>query len=99
MSRRTKAVLCAVAVALLKALRFAAYVLLLLVGRLLRPVVGLAVGMGLIVFLFCLVFARGQATIMWAGGALAVAAIVVQVLHDVALRLVAPAGTVIVSDV
>lgn len=79
-------------------LRHVLYVLLLLAGRLLRPVANLAIAFGLILFLFCLFLRRDMAVPMWAGTGLAVTAAFVSVFYDAALRLVAPDDVVIVSE-
>ena len=84
---------------LLATLRFILYVLLLLVGRVLRPIANAATVVGLILFLFCLVFRRDMVTPMWAGAGLAFCAVAVNILYDALLRLVAPEGVVIISEV
>lgn len=88
-----------VAKCLIEVLRFTLYVLLLLLGRVLQPVANFAIGVGLLIFLFCL-FLRPDMTLpMLAGAGLSVAATVVSVFYEAALRLVAPANVVIVRDV
>ena len=84
---------------LLKALRFALYVLLLLLGRVLLPIANFAILIGIVVFLFCLLVRPDLSTPMWAGAGLAVSATVISVSYEAALRLLAPAGVVIVSEV
>lgn len=79
-------------------LRFVLYVLLLIVGRALEPIVNVMVSVGLIVFIFCLIFRRDQVTPMCAGAALALSATAVSVAYTNLLRMVAPPGTVIISD-
>lgn len=83
---------------LILALKLASFVLLLLIGRLLRPVANVAIAAGTLIFLFCGMVRPDLTVQMWAGGALAVGATGVTVFYDAALRLVAPEGTVIVSD-
>lgn len=103
MNSRGKKVALAVALAAGKAifgtLRFTLYVVLLLVGRVLEPLASLAAGVGLLIFLFCLIVRRDQVTPMWAGAALAFGATAIHVFYIALLRMVAPEGTVIVSDV
>jgi hypothetical protein len=83
---------------LLGAVRFSLYVVLLIVGRVLVPIVSLAVVGGLILFLFSLAFLRDRPSLMIAGGCLAVGGVLLQVFYQAALRLVAPEGVVIVSE-
>lgn len=79
--------------------RFTLYILLLLLGRVLQPITNAAIVVGLIIFLFCL-FLRADMTLpMWAGAGLAVAATIVSVFYEAALRLVAPGDVVIVHEV
>lgn len=99
MNIKRKAIPLAVGRGLLQVFRFSLYVLLLLIGRVLRPIASAATVVGLIIFLFCLVFRRDMATPMWAGAALAASAVVVTVFYEALLRIVAPAGVVIISDV
>jgi hypothetical protein len=83
---------------LLKALRFALYVFLLLLGRVLLPVANFATLIGIVVFLFCLLVRPDLSTPMWAGAGLAVSATAVSVFYEAALRLVAPSDVVILSE-
>jgi hypothetical protein len=85
--------------AVLGAMRFALYVVLLLTGRVVLPCASLLVVLGAVLFLFCLVFRRDLVTPMWAGVVVAVGGICVIVFYDHALRLVAPKDVVIVSEV
>jgi hypothetical protein len=79
--------------------RFVLYVLLVLLGRVLQPIANFAIVVGLMIFLFCLFLRPDMALPMWAGAGLAVAATVVSVFYEAALRLVAPADVVIVHEV
>jgi hypothetical protein len=99
MNEQTRKIVVGIGRTLLKAIRLVAYVLLLLLGRVLLPVTSLATGLGTIVFLFCLLVRPDMATPKWAGLGLAVAAVLVSAFYGAALRLVAPHGVVIVSDV
>jgi len=83
---------------LLGAVRFSFYVVLLIVGRVLVPIVSLAVVCGLILFLFSFAFLRDRTGLMIAGGCLTVGGVLLQVFYHAALRLVAPEGVVIVSE-
>lgn len=82
-----------------KAFSFVLYMLLLVLGRLLLPIANLATFVGITVFLFCLVLRPDLALPMWAGAGLAVGATTVSVIYEAALRAVAPANTLVVSDV
>ncbi|MEX5744539.1 hypothetical protein [Massilia sp. X63] len=82
-----------------RAFSFILYVLLLVLGRVLLPIANLAIFVGTVMFLFCLVLRPDLALPMWAGAGLAVGAIAVSVLYEAALRAVAPPNTVVVSDV
>lgn len=81
-----------------KALRFVLYIFLLVLGRVLLPISSFAVTIGIVVFLFCLIFRPDLPIPMWAGAGLAVTATAVSVFYEAALRAVAPADVVIVSD-
>lgn len=81
------------------AFNFLLYVLLRVFGRVLLPIANLAIFVGTTMFLFCLVLRPDLASPMWAGAGLAVVATAVSVLYEAALRAVAPANTVVVSDV
>ena len=83
---------------LLHALRFALYIFLLLLGRVLLPIVNLAILVGMVVFLFCLLVRPDLRIPMWAGAGLAISATVASVFYEAALRLVAPADVVIWRD-
>lgn len=79
-------------------IRFTLFVTLLVVGRVLVPIASLASGVGLLIFLFCLVFHRDLVTLMWVGVAVAFGGTALIVLYQAALSLVAPEGTVIIND-
>jgi hypothetical protein len=95
----TKALLVVAAKSTLAVIRFCLYVLLLLVGRILLPVTGVATVAGTMVFLFCALLRPDLRIPMWSGVGLAIAATIVSVFYDAALRLVAPEGTTFVRDV
>lgn len=99
MNTSAKAISIGIGKGLIGVIRFVLYVLLLLLGRVLRPVAGFLIGVGLLIFLFCLLFRPDITLPMWAGAGLAVAATVVSVFYEAALRLVAPPDVVIVHEV
>lgn len=99
MSRRWKMVITSIAKGLVIALRFILYTLLLLIGRVLLPIANMAIGVGILIFLFCALFRPEMTVPMWAGAGLATAATVVALFYDAALRLAAPAGAVIEREV
>jgi hypothetical protein len=99
MDSRGKRIVRSIGKGLIGIIRFVLYVLLLVLGRVLQPIANLAIGVGLLIFLFCL-FVRPDMTLpMWAGAGLAVVATIVSVFYEAALSLVAPADVVIVREV
>jgi hypothetical protein len=82
----------------LRTVRVGLYVVLLIAGRVLVPIASLAVVGGLILFLFCLAFLRDRTGLMVAGGCLAAGGVLLQVFYQAVLRLVAPEGVVVVSE-
>ena len=84
--------------AVLGTIKYSLYVTLLLVGRVLVPLTSLAVGGGILLFLFCLLFLRDRTPLLICGTCLAVGGTVVQLIYHAVLRLVAPEGVVIVSE-
>lgn len=99
MNSRGMSVARSIGKSLIGVVRLILYVTLLVLGRVLLPMANLAIGAGLMVFLFCL-FLRPDMTLpMWAGAGLAVTATVVSLFYEAALRLVAPADVVIVRNV
>lgn len=95
----TKALLGVAARGMLAVARFCLYVLLLLVGRILLTVAGVATVIGVVVFAFCALFRPDLQIPMWSGAGLAIASTTASVFYDAALRLVAPKGTTIVRDI
>jgi hypothetical protein len=88
-----------VAKAVLAMIRFALYVILLLVGRILTPVLGLVVFVGLVTFFGAWALAQeNQKGMMILGACLATGSVALQLFYDALLRAVAPEGTVIVSE-
>lgn len=99
MNNRRKRVARSISKSLIGVVRLMLYVMLLVLGRVLLPITNLAIGTGLLVYLFCL-FIRPDMTLpMWAGAGLGVTATIVSLFYEAALRLVAPADVVIVRDV
>lgn len=94
-----KKLLWGVAKGIFAMLRFSAFVLLLLIGRLLIPIASLASGVGLMLFLFCALVCPNQVTPMWAGAGLAVGSVAVIIGYHTLLSLVAPDGMVIFTDI
>lgn len=99
MSRVSKKVVVVAGKAVLEAVRYSLYVVLLLVGRVLIPVASLAVVGGIILFLFCLLFLRDRTPLLIGGACLAVGGVTLQVVFHAALWAVAPKGVVVVSEV
>lgn len=99
MNERLKRVVWSFARAAWRLLRFGLYVFLLLVGRVLVPVASLVTAGGFILFFFSVLFLREQLRLIVVGGCLAVGGILLTLFYDAALRLVAPDGVVIVSEV
>lgn len=98
MSDRLKGMVAGVGWAVLRAVRYSLYVVLLLIGRVLVPVASLMTAGGIILFFFFLIFMREQMRWVVVGGGLAVSGVLLQLFYDAALRLVAPEGVVIVSE-
>lgn len=98
MGKRSKNLALVVGRATLRAIRFSLYIVLLMLGRVLVPIAALATVGGLILFFFCLLFLRDETRLLVLGVCLAAGGVVLQVFYDAALRLVAPDGVVIVSE-
>lgn len=98
MNNWKKKVAVAAARGVIEAVRYALYILLLLLGRVLQPIADFVIIVGLVVFLFCLCMRPDMATPMWAGAGFAAAGTVILVFYEAALCLVAPANIVIVTD-
>ncbi len=96
MNSRNIAVL--IGLALLNMVRFSLFIVLLLVGKLLLPVLHLAAGCGLLIFTFCVVFRRDQASAMWAGAVFAFGATAVAILYETLLAMVAPDNFVLIRE-
>lgn len=99
MNGDAKAIAWAISKAALRALRYVLYVFLSVVARIIYPVARVVGGCGLFVFLFLALFRRDLSDIMWSAGGVALGAGLVSAGYDALLRLVAPAGVVIVSEV
>lgn len=99
MKKSPKVPLGVAAKSMLAVVRFCLYVLLLLVGRVLLPLAGVATIIGVVVFGFCALFRPDLQIPMWSGAGLAITSTAASVFFDAALRLVAPEGTTIVRDI
>jgi len=80
-------------------IRFVLFVLLLLLGHILRPIAGVAMFSGGSLFLFCLFIRPDMTTPMWAGAGLAIASTALLLLYEMVLVAVAPAGIEIISEI
>ncbi|WP_141833128.1 hypothetical protein [Herbaspirillum sp. SJZ107] len=98
MSRLLKSVVVRVGVSVIRAVRFSFYVVLVLIGRVLVPIVSLAVVGGLVLFGGALLFFRDQVWLLVLGAGMAAGGVVLQVFYEAALRLVAPDDVVIVRE-
>lgn len=98
MSRLLKRVVLGLGRSVIRAVRFSFYVVLVLIGRVLVPIVSLAVVGGLVLFGFSLLFWREQVWLLVLGAGMAAGGVVLQVFYDAALRLVAPDDVVIVRE-
>jgi hypothetical protein len=98
MRRISKKVAVVAGKAVLGTIKYSLYVTMLLVGRVLVPLTSLAVAGGILLLVFCLLFLRDRTPLLICGACLAVGGIVIQLLYHAALRLVAPEGVVILSE-
>jgi hypothetical protein len=87
-----------VAATVLAALRSALFVVLVLSSKVLVPVLRLAAMAGILIFGFCVLARRDQVTPMWTGAGLAVAAVALELALAAAVRALAPADVVVISD-
>ncbi|KQQ96123.1 hypothetical protein ASF77_21705 [Massilia sp. Leaf139] len=83
----------------MRTLRFILFVLLSLAGRVVCPLARGVSACGLFVFLFLALFRRDLADIMWVAGGITLTAGLVSAGYDALIRLVAPEGVVVVSDI
>lgn len=97
--QRNDSVLRMSARAALKVLRSASFVTLVLVSRLLLPLLRLVAAAGILLFGFCVLFRRDLGTPMWAGAALAFAAVAMELALGAAIRALAPSDVVVVTEV
>ncbi|MFJ1472178.1 hypothetical protein [Massilia orientalis] len=98
MRRVSKKVAVVAGKAVVGTIKYSLYVTLLLVGRVLVPLISLAIAAGVLLFLFCLLFLRDRTPLLICGACAAVGGTVLQLIYYAALRLVAPEGAVIVSE-
>lgn len=99
MCSRLKSVGALLGWSVLAAVRYSVYVVLLVAGRVLVRIASLAVVGGLVLFLFSFIFWRDHTALVVGGAGMAAVGVVLRVVYDAALRLVAPTGVVIVSEV
>ena len=85
--------------AAVQVLRSALFVALLIVSRVLSPVLRLVAAAGILLFGFCVLFRRDLGTPMWAGAALAFAAVALELAIGAALRALAPSDVVVITEV
>ena len=78
--------------------RYSLFTVMLLLSRVVEPVLNVVAGLGLFVFLGCLLFARHQAQAMWGSLAIGLGAVAVTVAWHLALQALAPEGVVVISD-
>jgi hypothetical protein len=96
---RTRTVIKASARAALGTLRSALFMALLLASRVLVPLFRLAATAGIVLFGFCALVRRDQATPMWVGAALAFVSIALELALGATVRAVAPPDVVVISEV
>lgn len=87
-----------VAATVLAALRSALFVVLVLASKVLVPVLRLVAMAGILNFGFCLLARRDQVTSMWIGAGLAVGAVALELALAAAIRALAPANVVVISE-
>lgn len=85
--------------AVVGALRSVLFVVLVLSSRVLVPLFRFVAAAGIVVFGFCALGRRDQATPMWAGAALAVTAVALELALGAALRALAPPDVVVITEV
>lgn len=88
-----------VAKVVLTTLRASLFVVLVLASKVLVPVLRFAAAVGILVFGFCALARRDQVTPMWAGAGLAMAAVALELGLGAAVRALAPADVVVISEV
>lgn len=83
----------------LAALRSVLFAVLVVASRVLVPLFRLMAAAGMIVSGFCALVRRDQVTAIWAGAGLAVASVVLELVLGAAVRALAPADVVVISEV
>ena len=96
---RIQTVMKASARAVLGTLRSALFVALLLASRVLVPLFRLAATASIVLFGFCALVRRDQATPMWAGAALAFVSVALELALGAVIRALAPSDVVVISEV
>jgi hypothetical protein len=97
--RRRTSLLGKSATALVSVARSALFVALLLASRVLVPVLQVMATAGLVVFGFCALARHDQVVPMWAGAALAVGSVALEMALGAAVRALAPSDVVVISEV
>jgi hypothetical protein len=85
--------------ALVRVVRSALFVALLLASRVLVPLLRVMATAGLVEFGFCALARRDQVVAMWAGAALAAGSVALELALGAAVRALAPSGVVVISEV
>jgi hypothetical protein len=96
---RVMRLLSVVVKAVLATLRSALFVALVLTSKVLIPVLRLVAIAGILIFGFCALARRDQVTPMWAGAGFAAAAVALELALGAAVRALAPADVVVISEV
>lgn len=80
-------------------MRSVLFMVLVLASHVLVPLFRLLAAAGIVVSCFCALVRRDQLTAMWAGAGLAFAAIALELMLGAAVRALAPASVVVISEV
>lgn len=99
MNSSANKVIVVIAKCLLYAVRFVLFILLLCLGRLLRPIAHLVICTGSFLFVFCLCLRPDMTLPMWAGAGFAVAGTALLFMYDVLLICLAPDGVEIFTEI
>ena len=99
MDHRAKEIARIVGKVVFHVLRFTLFVVLLVVGRLVQPIAAFASGAGILAFLFFIVVRPDLKGPMLGSAAVAIGSCIVSVSYHWLLQVLAPAGTVVVSEV
>jgi len=83
----------------LATLRSVLFMALVLASRVLVPLFRLMAAAGIVVAGFCALVRRDQTIAMWAGAGLAFASVALELVLGAAVRALAPANVVVISEV